>query len=130
MPLLSIWEGSGNVMCLDVLRVVQQEPDALDAFISRIDEARGGNAMFDAFARQLPECMHKPSEADGRRVAHAITLAMQGALLIEHAPAAVADAFCATRLVSEAYGHAGFGLLPHGTEPGEILRRSGPQQVS
>jgi putative acyl-CoA dehydrogenase len=130
MPLLSIWEGSGNVMCLDVLRVAAQEPEALDAFIARIDEARGGNATFDAFAGRLPEWLHNPSEADGRRVAHAITLAMQAALLIEHAPAAVADVFCATRLVSDAYGGTGFGLLPRGADSAEILQRSRPQQAS
>lgn len=127
MPLLSIWEGAGNVMCLDVLRVATREPDALDALVQMVRAARGSNAHYDAYSDRLLALLKKPAEEDGRRLAHAITLAVQGALLITGGPTDVSDTFCATRLGRETGWGASFGVLPHRTPIKAILRRAAPR---
>ncbi len=126
VPLLSIWEGSGNVMCLDVLRVLSRDADAAEALLGMVNAVRSENTIFDGFIEDLSRMLARPSEADGRRVAHAITLAVQGALLLAHAPSAVADTFCRTRLdASERWG-ASFGTLPPGTPHADIIERAAP----
>ncbi|MDZ7769271.1 MAG: acyl-CoA dehydrogenase family protein [Woeseiaceae bacterium] len=127
MPLLSIWEGAGNVMCLDVLRVAAREPDAVDALAQMIRAARGSNAQYDAYSDRLLALLKKPAEEDGRRLAHAITLAVQGALLVTSGPADVSDTFCATRLGRESGWGPSFGVLPHRTPIKAILRRAAPR---
>jgi putative acyl-CoA dehydrogenase len=115
-PLNSIWEGSGNVIALDVLRALAREPAAGDAVLAEVDAAAGGDPRLDAAAKQLrADLAAGPAEADGRAVAARLALAMQGSLLVRHAPAAVADAFCVTRLGPD--GPAGvFGLgVPNAT---------------
>ncbi|HNP34215.1 MAG TPA: isovaleryl-CoA dehydrogenase [Woeseiaceae bacterium] len=125
MPLLSIWEGSGNVMCLDVLRVLSHEHESRAVLLEFVRKAHGENAAFDAYIDQLDALLQQAEESDGRRVAHAITLAIQGSLLIRHAPACVADTFCATRLLHE-FGNASFGVLPRGAPVKELLARAWP----
>ncbi len=99
-PLASIWEGSGNVMALDVLRALARSPEALEAFFAEVDLAAGADARLDAFAGDLRDRVRRrrgdrdPRAADRR----AMALALQGSLLVRHAPPAVADAFCAARL--------------------------------
>ena len=109
-PLYSIWEGSGNVIALDVLRALAREPVAAEAVLAEVDAAAGGDARLDAAAKQLrADLAHPLPEALGRQVATRLALALQGSLLVRYAPAAVADAFCATRLGPD--GPAGvFGL--------------------
>jgi putative acyl-CoA dehydrogenase len=109
-PLNSIWEGSGNVIALDVLRALAREPAAGEAVLAEVDAAAGGDTRLDAAAKQLrAELAAGPAEADGRAAATRLALALQGSLLVRHAPAPVADAFCATRLGPD--GPAGvFGL--------------------
>jgi putative acyl-CoA dehydrogenase len=110
-PLNSIWEGSGNVICLDVLRAMSREPDSVAAFFGELEQARGSDVRLDraidnAKDRLVPGQVH---EGVARRVVEAMALALQGALLVRHAPPAVADAFCATRLGDRpglAYGAA------------------------
>jgi putative acyl-CoA dehydrogenase len=98
-PLNSIWEGSGNVIALDVLRVLAREPAAVEAVLAEVDAAAGGDARLDTAAKQLrADLAGGLVEADGRRVAARIALALQASLLVRYAPAPVADAFCATRL--------------------------------
>lgn len=126
MPLLSIWEGSGNVMCLDVLRVAAREPAAIDALRDRMQALAGRNAHFDAFAGSLTARLARPGEADARHAAHGIALAAQGSLLLEHAPPAVGDAFCATRLDPRSAWGASFGTLPTDTDVDAILARAAP----
>jgi len=115
-PLNSIWEGSGNVIALDVLRALAREPAAGEAVLAEVDAAAGGDTRLDAAAKQLRADLAGPAEADGRAVAARLALALQGSLLVRHAPAPVADAFCATRLGGPD-GPAGvFGLgLPGAT---------------
>jgi putative acyl-CoA dehydrogenase len=124
-PLNSIWEGSGNVQCLDVLRAVTKSPESLAALLDEIGLARGGDARLDAFAARLKEGLEDFGEADARRLTERLALALQGALLVRHAPAAVADAFCATRLAGE--GGRAFGTLPAGVDLAAILERHDPK---
>ena len=126
MPVNSIWEGSGNVMCLDVLRALERTPAAAEALMAELDAARGGDRRLDEFARGLAAELSDPGglDARARRLAEMIVLALQGALLVRHGPAAVADAFCATRL-SEDRGGA-FGSLSASADLSAILERARP----
>jgi putative acyl-CoA dehydrogenase len=98
-PLNSIWEGSGNVVCLDILRAMQRDPRSVEALISELETARGAHASLDrAFDDVKTRLAAAPDEAGARRLAEATALALQGAILARAAPSCVADAFCATRL--------------------------------
>jgi putative acyl-CoA dehydrogenase len=123
-PLNSIWEGSGNVICLDVLRAIRKEPQALDALLAELRLARGADRRLDAALDAAEAQLVRPDEASARLLVESLALALQGSLLARHAPAAVSDAFCATRL-SPDHGHA-FGTLPSGLDIGAILRRAWP----
>jgi putative acyl-CoA dehydrogenase len=98
-PLNSIWEGSGNVICLDVLRAMAREPDTVPAFVNEIEAAHGIYAALDALIEEVKSALVQPTgETGARRLVETMALALQGALLARHGPPAVADAFCATRL--------------------------------
>ena len=126
MPLLSIWEGSGNVMCLDVLRGIARDHDAAAALRQRMQDTLGEHPALDAHTEQLLKSLEKPAEADGRRIAHGITLAIQAGLLLRHAPAKVADAFCTSRLSGTGLWGASFGTLPAGLDTEATVRRAAP----
>jgi putative acyl-CoA dehydrogenase len=128
MPLNSIWEGSGNVMCLDVLRAIAKHPDCLDALAAEVAPALGSDARLDAFAARLKDELRRPNDLEGqsRRVAQAIAMLIQGALLVRFAPDYVADAFCASRLTTSSFGGGAFGQLPTGTHFEAILDRAWP----
>ena len=105
-PLNSIWEGSGNVMCLDVLRAFSKTPAVRAALITEIQAARGGNRRLDAFTAALVQDLGRTDidESEARALTERIALALQGALLVQDAPATTADAFCASRLGGDAWG--------------------------
>jgi putative acyl-CoA dehydrogenase len=126
-PLASIWEGSGNVMSLDVLRALTRSPRSLEVFLAEVEQASGANARLDASVAQLKDRFSDPStlEQRARRVVEGMALCLQGSLLVRHAPAAVADAFCASRL-SEDRGLE-YGTLPAGVDFEGIIARSLPQ---
>ncbi len=125
-PLNSIWEGSGNVNALDVLRALDRTPETLAALLAEVDAVAGADARLDAhllrLRRELADAEQREHRA--RRLAEALALALQGALLVRHAPAAVADAFCAARLGDEA-GRS-FGTLPRGADTAAIVARHTP----
>jgi putative acyl-CoA dehydrogenase len=121
-PVNSIWEGSGNIMCLDVLRALHRTPEAAEAIRNEIARASGGDARLDAYAARLDTVLGTATESDARRLAEMIVLALQGALLVQFAPAAVADAFCASRLAGDRGG--AFGTLPRGADLGAIVARA------
>jgi putative acyl-CoA dehydrogenase len=140
-PLNSIWEGSGNVQCLDVLRAVRRTPESLEALLAEIEAARGGDRRLDGHLARLdreltaarglggpdePGTLGESGEveAGARRLVEALALALQAALLVRHAPPAVADAFCAGRLGDGAA--RAFGTLPAGTHLRTILERHAP----
>ncbi len=129
-PVNSIWEGSGNVMCLDVLRALEREPDAAQAlFAGWRSDARGRPALEDALDR-LAAALSGPvdqREASARRVAQQIVLIAQAVELVRHAPSLVADAFIATRL-ADAGGTGGrvYGSLPATFDHAAIVARAFP----
>ncbi|WP_406840109.1 isovaleryl-CoA dehydrogenase [Streptomyces sp. AHU1] len=122
-PLNSIWEGSGNVTALDMLRALTREPDSLEAFRAEVEAATGADHRFDAAWRELRDELVLTEDAPlrARRVAERAALVLQGSLLVRHAPPAVADAFCASRLAGDR-GQA-FGTLPPGTDFAGVLER-------
>ena len=125
MPVNSIWEGSGNVMCLDVLRALTRTPEAGEALRGELAAARGGDARLDRFIAALEAALAgRPDEAQARRLAEMLVLALQGALLVRFAPAAIADGFCASRLAGERGG--AFGTLPAGIDTHAIVERAAP----
>jgi putative acyl-CoA dehydrogenase len=128
-PLNSIWEGSGNVMCLDVLRALVKSPASLEAFYAEIEEtAASDRRIADALAAlqgQLSD--FEDAETRARQIVERMALTLQGALLVRHGHPAVADAFCASRLGGD-WGHA-FGTLPAGIDAGAIIERHLPQPV-
>ena len=126
-PLMSIWEGSGNVQCLDALRAMVKSPDSTEALLGEIGEAAGADSRLDAFTgRVRDELTGSPEtlEVRARRVIEGLALAFQGSLLVRHGDPAVADAFCASRLDGD-WGGA-FGTLPPGLAYGSIIARSAP----
>ncbi|CRK56042.1 Acyl-CoA dehydrogenase [Alloactinosynnema sp. L-07] len=125
-PLLSIWEGSGNVNALDVLRALAKEPSTAEALIAELSLSTGANTHLDAAVTRLGAELSdlEGIESRSRRLVELMALALQGSLLVRHAPAAVADAFCATRLGGD-WGHA-FGTLPTTADVDAILTRALP----
>jgi putative acyl-CoA dehydrogenase len=126
-PLASIWEGSGNVQCLDVLRGMAKSPASVEAFFDEVDDAAGGDARLDAAAGELREELADLDaiESRARRVVEWMALVLQGSLLVRFGDQAVADAFCASRLGGDA-GRA-FGTLPPGVDFRRIVERHTPQ---
>jgi putative acyl-CoA dehydrogenase len=124
-PVNSIWEGSSNIMCLDLLRALGRDGAAAEAIRAELAAARGGDARLDRFAAGLEsELAAAAEEGAARRLAERLALALQAALLLRGAPAAVADAFCASRL-GEGSGRA-FGTLPRGLDLAAIIERATP----
>jgi putative acyl-CoA dehydrogenase len=127
-PLNSIWEGSGNVQCLDVLRAMIKSPASLDAFFAEVQEGAVAEPRLDAYAKALRDEL--PGEVEtievrARRVVEKMALALQASLLVRYGDEAVADAFCASRLSGD-WGQA-FGTLPAGTDFGRIIKRHAPR---
>ena len=126
MPVNSIWEGSGNVMCLDVLRALRKSPEVVDAVATELDTARGAHPAYDRFCDALRERLADAAtgEASGRRLTQDLALAIQASLLARHAPQTVSDAFCASRLQSGLGG--AFGTLAPDTPFGPLIERAMP----
>jgi putative acyl-CoA dehydrogenase len=123
-PLNSIWEGSGNVIALDVLRAMGRSSDTLAAVTAEIELARGADPRFDEAVKRLQTEL---GDTEGlpfraRRIAGLLALCLQGSLLLRHSPAAVADAFCASRLGGD--WSAVLGTLPVGTVADKIIERA------
>ena len=123
-PLGSIWEGSGNVAALDTLRAVVREPSCAEALLAEVDLAAGADHRLDQAIARLRKSLADPAEGRARRLAELIALVLQGSLLVRHAPAAVADAFCASRLDGD-WGYA-YGTLPSGLDLAAIVARATP----
>lgn len=123
-PLMSIWEGSGNVAALDVLRAMAREPEGLPAFLAECELARGADARFDAHLDSVAARIGALGDGDpqfeARRVVEDLGIAFQASLLLRDAPEYVADAFCAGRLGE---GGRAYGTLPRGVDAARIVDR-------
>ena len=126
-PLASIWEGSGNVMSLDVLRALTRSPRSLEVFLAEVELAAGADRRLDARVAELKDQFSDPVtlEIRARRVVEGMALCLQGSLLARHGDAAVADAFCASRLAGD--GGLEYGTLPAGVDFEAIIARSRPE---
>jgi putative acyl-CoA dehydrogenase len=123
-PVNSIWEGSGNVMCLDVLRAFAKGPETRAALAAELELAAGRDARYDAWCARLLASLPAAGleEFGARRLAEQLVLGVQAGLLLRHGPAFVADAFLASRLEHEPGG--AFGRLPGGVDCAAILARA------
>lgn len=125
-PLNGIWEGTGNVICLDVLRSMTREPDCITAFFDELRLAggvdRNYDASLDALENELSDL--RKHEGQARRLVERLALLMSASLLLRFAPHAVADAFIATRLAGSWAGH--FGNLAFGVDVATLARRAVP----
>ncbi len=126
-PVNAIWEGSGNVQCLDVLRAMQKTPDVVDAFFAELGAARSGDARLDRWVSDLKASFADTADVEyrARHLVDQMALAIQAAVLVQHAPAAVADAFCAARLTG--MGHRQYGSLPRGVDCAALIARATPR---
>jgi putative acyl-CoA dehydrogenase len=122
-PLMSIWEGSGNVAALDALRAMAKQPESSAAFFAEVDRSAGADhRLDDAVARLHKELADITAiEVRARRIVETMALVLQGSLLVRHAPSAIADAFCGSRLGGD-WGVA-FGTLSPGVETAAIIDR-------
>jgi len=123
-PVNSIWEGSGNVICLDVLRAIARDPHSIDAVLEEIDEVAVQDSQLAALRTGIERSLASGGELEGdaRRLTERIALALQASLMRRYAPQAHADAFIAARIGNDG-GHA-FGTLPSGTPCGDIIERA------
>ena len=123
-PINSIWEGSGNVMCLDVLRAIGREPAAIPALFAELDAAKGADSRLDAAIEELRRDLDIVAEMEtrARSLTERMALTLQGALLVRYAPTEVAEAFCASRLANRWSG--AYGTLPPNLDFDAIIARA------
>jgi putative acyl-CoA dehydrogenase len=126
-PVNAIWEGSGNVQCLDVLRAMQKTPDVVEAYFAEVARAKGGHAALDRFAAELARDVRDLADLEvrARDFVDRMALALSASLLVRHAPSFVADAFCRSRL--EVVGCHNYGALPRGVDFAAIHARATPR---
>nr|WP_294865421.1 isovaleryl-CoA dehydrogenase [uncultured Pseudogulbenkiania sp.] len=123
MPVNSIWEGSGNVMCLDVLRTLAKHPRAREVLLAELAQVPGRHPLYRHALGRLSDQLQRPvAEADARHLVRRMVLLVQAGLLLRHAPEALAEAFCASRL-GEDWGGS-FGSLPSTLALAPIVRRA------
>jgi len=125
-PLNSIWEGSGNVNALDVLRAMDREPESVSAFMGEVEQARGSDPRLDRSIDQLKKELTNGAgaEAGARRLVERMAIVLEGSLLVRHGDPQVAEAFAASRLGGD-WGHS-FGTLPKGLHLASIVQRHRP----
>ena len=125
-PLNSIWEGSGNVNALDVLRAMDREPESVTAFLAEVEAARGSDSRLDRSIDELKQQLSNGAgaEAGARRLVERMAVLLEASLLVRHGDPAVADAFCGSRTGGD-WGHS-FGTLPQGLDLASIVQRHRP----
>jgi putative acyl-CoA dehydrogenase len=133
MPVNSIWEGSGNIMCLDVLRAFSKSPQTRSAVLDELEPGRGHHRCFDAAFERFAAAIsgELPAEGQARRLAQSLVVLVQGALLIAAAnreasigTRAAAESFCATRLNPGAGWGAVFGAADVSVDANILLERA------
>ena len=125
-PVNAIWEGSGNVQCLDILRAIEKQPDVLDAYFMELQKAQGANRHFDTFLNDIKSEFTDTNTLQyrGRIIADKMALGLQAALLLQHSTSDVADAFCLSRLASN--GGSNYGTMPTEINCAAIVERAAP----
>jgi len=127
-PVMAIWEGSGNVIALDVLRALTRDPDATAAFAHELESTAGASSLLDSHVARTLDLLAELADADledaqsqARRVSEYLALAFQSSLMLRHAPSIDAEAFISTRLGKDRA--AQYGVLPRGTDAAAIVAR-------
>jgi len=130
VPVNSIWEGSGNIMCLDVLRALRKAPDVLEALGAELDAARGAHPVYDRFCAALKARLADAAgfESGARRLTQDLALAVQASLLARHAPGFVSEAFCSSRLQADLGG--AFGTLAPDAPFDALIERAMPSPAT
>ncbi|WP_281290676.1 acyl-CoA dehydrogenase family protein, partial [Pseudonocardia sulfidoxydans] len=126
-PLNSIWEGSGNVTALDVLRAVTKEPDSVEAVLQEIDAAAGVDSWFDRARTELRTELRSREQRTARRLAELLALCLQGSLLLRHAPEEVSTAFVSSRFLPDGPWRTA-GTLPAAAHTEALLGRVSPRR--
>ena len=128
-PLNGIWEGTGNVICLDVLRSLAREPGCVPALLGELRAAGGADRRYDAFVDGLDAELVDLTRHEGqaRRLVERVALALSAGLLLRHGPQDAADAFIGSRLAGGWTGH--FGGLPPGPDIAAMARRAVPEMA-
>jgi putative acyl-CoA dehydrogenase len=126
-PINAIWEGSGNVQCLDVMRAISRSPETLEAYFAEVAPARGENRALDAHVAALKDDLSDLSdfESRARELCDRLALGLMASAMVKGAPGANADAFCRSRL--EARGQHHWGALPRGVDLAAIVKRAAPR---
>ena len=126
-PLNSIWEGSGNIQCLDVLRALRKEPESRDAYLAELDAVRGGNRVLDHETGALRKLLAADDDLEtrSRRIVERMAMALEAACLVRSGNVAIADAFCESRL-ARAHGTA-FGTLEPNAPLEALIERALPE---
>ncbi|WP_281649029.1 acyl-CoA dehydrogenase family protein [Parendozoicomonas sp. Alg238-R29] len=123
-PINTIWEGSGNVQCLDVLRVMQKDPGAIDVFVQELELARGNDKDYDRYLNRVKQSFSKIDNREyrARSLVEGLALGLQGSLLLRHGSSTSAEAFCRGRL----QGNSGntYGMLPEGLDCSAIINKA------
>jgi putative acyl-CoA dehydrogenase len=126
-PVNAIWEGSGNVQCLDVLRALSRTPETLDACFAELAAARGANASYDCHVAALKDDMRETSDFEerARDLVDRLAVGLQASVLVRHAPGFVSDAYCASRIGQR--GAHQYGALPRRVDFGAVIERARPR---
>ena len=126
-PVNSIWEGSGNVQCLDMLRAMRHNPNSVETLMAEVQAAAGCDQRLDHFVAQLSQALADSADIEyrARSLVEMMALAWQGSLLVRYANPAIADAFCASRLTWDNSGRA-YGNLRRGVDCAAIITRATP----
>jgi len=129
VPLNSIWEGSGNVQCLDVLRALQKEPETGRALFAELDAAQGIDVRYDELLQKIQGELSDKSQSEvrARRIVESLGVALQTSLLLKHGHTAVKEAFCSSRLADR---HLAFGTLSSKNDFDAIIERSRPIETN
>ena len=122
-PVNSIWEGSGNIMCLDVLRVLQRTPAALDILFDEMREPAKSDKRLEKLLGKLRDRSKSIQESQARAFVRDLVIALQASLLIQYSPSSIVEGFCASRLASSLEA---FGMLPPSIDANAIVTRAAP----
>jgi len=123
-PINGIWEGSGNVICLDVLRAMARHQGATDILLSELKLASNANRHFDQAVSDVASLFRQPGEADARRISERVAILLEASLMLRYAPPADADLFCASRLGCEI--HQSYGAFAGDADVDAIIARAMP----
>lgn len=126
-PVNSIWEGSGNVQCLDMLRAMSRSPGSVETYMAEVQAAAGADKRLDQYVARLGRDLADTSDIEyrARAIVEKMALALQASLLVRYGNPAVADAFCASRLAEQSSGLT-YGSLPRGVDCAAIIKRATP----